>query len=274
MKRNESVDSIAGIMILYMVFTHVCQHYHWEHATLYIVMEHLLYFFMPWFFFKAGMFFKIGNNNDVFIRSTKRLLKPFILYSLIGHLCYCFLIYMKGELTISEFIPYKSLLLTGSVPGNLPLWFLLTLFGCRVIFNFILSKNIPVVVVALASLIVAFFLHVIGFNYPYYIANIMTGLFFMSLGYIQARQNANTPPILALGIIIYVLSLFYPSFVGMRSNHLYYGFYLLWIFYSVSGIITMNLIGGYLFGKNTFLRNVGRYSMEIYCLHWIILIFL
>ena len=99
-----------------------------------------------------------------------------------------------ASLTISEFIPYKSLLLTGSVPGNLPLWFLLTLFGCRVIFNFILSKNIPVVVVALASLIVAFFLHVIGFKYPYYIANIMTGLCCMSLGYIQARQNANTPP--------------------------------------------------------------------------------
>lgn len=251
MKRNESIDSIAGIMILYMVFTHVCQHYHWEHTTIYIVMEHFLFFFMPWFFFKAGMFFKTGSTNDVLIKSTKRLLKPFVLYSLVGHLCYCFLIYMKGELVISEFIPYKSLLLTGSVTGNLPLWFLLTLFGCRVMFNFILRKNVPAVVVAIVSLAVACLLHVIGFNYPYYIANIMTGLFFMSLGYILARRNAFTPPILVLCIVIYVLSLFYPSFVGMRSNHLYYGFYLLWICYSVCGIITMNFIGGYLLRKKS-----------------------
>ena len=82
------------------------------------------------------------------------------------------------------------------------------------------------------------------------------------------------PPILVLCIVIYVLSLFYPSFVGMRSNHLYYGFYLLWICYSVCGIITMNFIGGYLLRKNRFTRTVGKYSMEIYCLHWIVLIFL
>lgn len=64
MKRNESIDSAAGIMIFYMVFTHVCQHYHLDNSHFYMIMEHLLYFFMPWFFLKAGMFFKIGDNKE------------------------------------------------------------------------------------------------------------------------------------------------------------------------------------------------------------------
>ena len=88
MNRNESIDTAAGIMILYMIFTHVCQHYHLENSTVYITCEHLLYFFMPWFFFKAGMFFKIGENKEVINKGIRRLLKPFILYSLLGHISY------------------------------------------------------------------------------------------------------------------------------------------------------------------------------------------
>lgn len=274
MKRNESVDSVAGIMILYMVFTHVCQHYHWEHTTTYLVMEHFLYFFMPWFYFKAGMFFKVGNNKDVIEKSAKRLIKPFLIYSLVGHVCYCFLSYMKGNLSLSVLVPYRYLLLTGSIPGNLPLWFLLSLFGCRVIFNFAMSRKIPAVLVASTSLVVVCLLHAIGFNHPYYVANVITGLLFMSLGYIITKHNAITPPILAVCIIIYIASLFYPSFVGMRSNHLYYGVYLLWILYSLAGIIVVNKIVNKAEQLFSCIKPIGQYSMQIYCIHWIPLMFL
>ena len=60
----------------------------------------------------------------------------------------------------------------------------------------------------------------------------------------------------------------------MRSNHLYYGVYILWILYSVCGIVLMNFVG-YKFLNNTKLLSfLGKYSMEIYCLHWIPLLFL
>lgn len=274
MKRDERIDSVAGIMISYMVFTHVCQHYHLELSSFYIVGENLLYFFMPWFFFKAGMFFKVGNNKDVIIKSSKRLLKPFLIYSLAGHICCCFLSYVHGNLTLSTLIPYRSLLLTGSIPGNLPLWFLLSLFGCRVIFNFAMSRKLSAIAVASFSLVGACLLHVIGFNHPYYVTNIMTGLFFLSLGYIITKRSVITPPILAICIVIYILSLIYPSFVGMRSNHLYYGVYLLWILYSCAGIIVINKIANKAEKLFSCFKAIGKYSMQIYCIHWIPLMFL
>ena len=74
--------------------------------------------------------------------------------------------------------------------------------------------------------------------------------------------------------MIYLLSMIYPSFVGMRSNHLYYGSYILWIVYSLCGIISINMLG-YRFIKaiNVF-SVIGRYSMQIYCMHWVVLIFI
>lgn len=193
MKRNESIDSAAGIMIIYMVFTHVCQHYHLDNSHFYMIMEHLLYFFMPWFFFKAGMFFKIGDNKEVVIKSTERLLKPFIIYSLLGHVCYCVVSFLKDGFHLSTLIPYRSLLMTGSIPGNLPLWFLLSLFACRVLLNMGRILGFSLYLIATIGLLVPLSLHVVGYVYPYYLANMMSGLFFMSMGAI-IRDRKFTPP--------------------------------------------------------------------------------
>ena len=193
MERNNAIDSVAGIMITYMVFTHVCQHFGYEHSAIYMALEHILYFFMPWFFFKAGMFFKI-EDNVIMKKSCKRLIRPFVLYSLIGHICYSSVCYLQGNLHLSTLIPYYSLLVQGSIPGNLPLWFLLTLFLCRIIFNFLVKKKVSVYWIALASLLLAFGLHLIDFKQPFYLANTMTGVFFMSVGYICTRQVKITPP--------------------------------------------------------------------------------
>lgn len=274
MERNKVIDSVAGIMITYMVFTHICQHFGYEQSAIYMTLEHIFYFFMPWFFFKAGMFFKIGDYKIILQKSFNRLIRPFILYSLIGHICYCGICYLQGDLHLSTLVPYDSLLFQGSIPGNLPLWFLLTLFLCRIIFNFLTKKDVSVYWIAFFSLLLAFGLHLIDFKHPFYIANTMTGLFFMSVGYICANQKEITPPFLIICLLLYVVSLLFPNFVGMRSNHLYYGVYMLWIIYSVCGIILMNFIGYKFLNNVKVLSFLGAYSMEIYCLHWIVLLFL
>lgn len=194
MERNKAIDSVAGIMITYMVFSHICQHFSYENSDVYMTLEHIFYFFMPWFFFKAGMFFKMGDYKIILQKSFNRLIRPFILYSLIGHICYCGICYLQGNLHLSTLIPYYSLLMQGSIPGNLPLWFLLTLFLCRIIFNFLVKKKVSVYWIALASLLLAFGLHLIDFKQPFYLANTMTGVFFMSVGYICTRQVKITPP--------------------------------------------------------------------------------
>ena len=194
MERDKAIDSVAGIMITYMVFTHVCQHFGYEHSVIYMTLEHIFYFFMPWFFFKAGMFFKVEDNKVILNKSYNRLIRPFILFSLIGHICFCIVCYLQGNLHMSTLVPYYSLLMQGSIPGNLPLWFLLTLFLCRIIFIFFAKNDITVYWIALASLLLAFGLHLIDFKQPFYIANTVTGVFFMSFGYIYIRQMKITPP--------------------------------------------------------------------------------
>lgn len=271
--RNLSIDTVAGIMILYMVYTHVCQHFNLQQSNCYLILERFLYFFMPWFFFKAGMFY--NSREGFMLKSIDRLIKPFLIYSLIGHLCYVFICAWKGTVNIQEIFPIYSLLMFGAIPGNLPLWFLLTLFICRIIFDKLMRCHVNPLLIAFVAIMGAFGLHIIGFSRPYYVVNSMTGMFFMSIGYCVSKKYRITPPFLLLCVIVYALSIIFPSFVGMRSNRLYYGYYLLWIIYSVCGIVCINKVVEYCPSLNKLRLYVfGRYSMEIYCTHWIILLFL
>lgn len=72
--RNESIDSVAGLMIIYMVFTHVMQGFGQTHVECYKILERFLYFFMPWFFFKAGMFFRITDNRTFVKKKRKEII--------------------------------------------------------------------------------------------------------------------------------------------------------------------------------------------------------
>lgn len=208
------------------------------------------------------------------MKSAKRLIKPFIIYSLIGHVCFCVLNIVKGNISLGVFFPIKELLLVGSISGNLPLWFLLSLFGCRLIFNYALNKNVPVPLVAIVSLAFASLLHFTGYEYPLYVANISTGLFFMSLGYLITMRLTITPPLLAICLILWILAQLFPSFVSMRNNELTCGYYLLWMVYSLAAIISINAICQKFRRIFSCFEIVGRYSMEIYCIHWIPLMFL
>lgn len=54
-KRDNSLDAACGLMIIYMIYGHICL---WSGVTQVEIFPRLLFFFMPWFFFKSGMFFK------------------------------------------------------------------------------------------------------------------------------------------------------------------------------------------------------------------------
>ena len=215
--RDNTIDSVAGVMIIYMVFTHVCQHFGLAQSTLYLLLERGLYFFMPWFFFKAGMFFSLKDDKEVIRASAFRLLKPFVIYSLLGYVVYVIVCAIKGNLALSALFPIKQLVLEGSITGNLPLWFLLTLFICRILLNLVGKTKCRVLALCLLSLVAAFLMHLANFEHPYYLANTMTGLTFMCLGYIVKK---NYPPSnrFRLNRII-CRHLFVPVFCGDAVKH-------------------------------------------------------
>lgn len=108
-----------------------------------LFMDILVEFFMPWFFFKAGMFFKQRTLTEEIHKSFKRLLVPYIYFTVLGTCILWIKQFIYHEFTFRSILsPVTSILKAGSVPGNLALWFLLSLFCVRIIFNFINSKII------------------------------------------------------------------------------------------------------------------------------------
>lgn len=77
MEKNRIVylDFIAGLLILYMIFpVHVLSQTGLER---YNYLSSVFFFFMAWFFYKAGMFFKPTDCKTVLKKTFKRLIVPF-----------------------------------------------------------------------------------------------------------------------------------------------------------------------------------------------------
>lgn len=267
--RDNSIDVVAGLLIVHVILGHIFQ---WAHMnSFYAPVNRALIFFMPWFFFKSGMYFKDKPINQVLL-NTKRLLLPFAVFSLIGQFFWSIMMYVDGDREISHYLlsPFKTLFAEGAINGNLPLWFLLTLCVVQCVYSLVQSKRGLVLVV---SLLVAYLLNEIGYSKPYLLANCCSGLFFYSAGHILKEYQYKTPIALLSMIIVIAILLIYPSMVDMRSNQLLCGNYLIWCLYSLAAITTINYLSRHL--KFELITKpisfIGRNSMIFYVLHWIIM---
>lgn len=61
-QRNTAIDMAAGLLIIVMMMGHVMQGAG-VYGTQYYEPLNWFFFFMPWFFFKAGMFHKPQSVN-------------------------------------------------------------------------------------------------------------------------------------------------------------------------------------------------------------------
>lgn len=69
-KRDESLDAVCGLMIVYMIYGHICL---WSGIQQIEWIPRLLYFFMPWFFFKSGLFFKPRSLKEELVGGGKEI---------------------------------------------------------------------------------------------------------------------------------------------------------------------------------------------------------
>ena len=65
-----SVDAVCGLMIIYMIYGHICA---WSGVQQIELFPCLLFYFMPWFFFKSGMFFREKSFKKEFVNGVKNL---------------------------------------------------------------------------------------------------------------------------------------------------------------------------------------------------------
>ena len=144
-KRDSSLDAICGLFIMYMIMGHASQWADIENDDFIVVSKYIMFMFMAWFFYKSGMFHKQMEFDEVIKRNVKKLLYPFVCYTIIGELIFWFYLYNNGILTIRELTiqPIIELCFNGSLSGNLPLWFLVSLFMVKMVVSYSEQKHIP-----------------------------------------------------------------------------------------------------------------------------------
>lgn len=85
MTREKWADTLTGICILYMIAMHVSIEKSIglpPYVPLYIGPG--MFFFMGWFFYKSGMYFKPKPTLELCKKDSRRLLLPYVVFGMFG----------------------------------------------------------------------------------------------------------------------------------------------------------------------------------------------
>lgn len=174
--RQDHIDCAHGLMIMHVMLFHLCDSSIYGTPYFYPIL-HTLSFFMAWFFFKSGMFYKDRKIKDVIVSGLRKLVVPALLFSAIGFIYY--LISVHPETSLSNEIGY--IYVFGSVHGATPMWFLFSLFAVLVLFTLLRKCKIQPIIIVIIAIALYFSNKAIGFR-PYWAYNIPLGLVFFALG--------------------------------------------------------------------------------------------
>ena len=272
-KRLSYIDTGSGILICWMIVYHIFQWAHLQHCNVYDHLMNWLCFFMPWFFFKSGM---LSNNfNDIRKDTKKGLHKfviPFFIYSFVGQAVSSIILINDASWSVRTlFAPFKTFLLQGSFPGNLPLWFLPVIFCSKLLCSVVKNDKLMIVIgVVLGG-------GYCGLNIDNlcYIITPFLGACFYSVGHILKESQFKKEFVVISCIIFAIIVLAKPSYVDFRTISVIKGSYLLWIISSVAGCVCFNNIVRFLDRNlhSVFIpfRYIGENATLFFSTHWIIL---
>ena len=274
-ERYSHIDAIAGLLIINMILGHCIQKTGMKEMDLYHYMN-VLSFFMPWFFFKSGMFSKVKSVRDTAINGLYKFMRPYLIWNIAGLIPFFLLKVANHDYVWYHYIlqPFKGILLDGQYSGNSPLWFLLNLWIIQIVYSFVNQRNIPKYLLLTFSFLGGYLCFVFEINTPSYIASVSTGLFFYCMGDLL-RQIQYSKIAFILSSIVYISFLFSEiSFVDINTNTLQSGNYFLWPIFALSGIVCINNL--FMYGieyiqKIKIFNHIGENSMSYYVSHWIII---
>lgn len=140
MKRFDYLDIAKGIGILLVV---------WAHIMLVGASHRLIYaFHMPLFFFISGMLFnkhKYASFGQFLTQRAKRLLVPYVLYSIITWCVWAAFRYLRHDEVDSYFKPLlQTIIAQGSgefIVHNSALWFVPCLYAVEIMYFFFSKAN-------------------------------------------------------------------------------------------------------------------------------------
>lgn len=170
--RLNYLDAIAGLLIVRMILGHMFQFCQLTDTEVYWWMNTVFSFFMPWFFFKSGIFthsslLRCYNLGSYLKGRAKKILVPYIIFSIISIVVYFIILLIQGSMNETNFIsPLKFVVLYGSVGSNLPMWFMLTLFLVYVINYYFVKYKVNLKIATGICVALAAILNFVEFKYP------------------------------------------------------------------------------------------------------------
>ncbi len=271
------IDVVAGLMIAWMILGHCTFLSHYQ-----LSFHKYLGFFMPWFFYKSGIFFSVKDQTIILKRDASKLLRYFCVYSLIGWIVWCICGLVDGSLTLNSIVirTVSKIFRRGFIVGNSALWFLVSLFIVRQLSNWILKKKTPPTIVSVTCFALAFALYAVGwYRHSYWFGNLFSGTCFFMLGYWIKDREGNRL-LFSLSSLTYCMVLIASTagwidefpYLYMHANKMVSGNYLLFYPTALAGIIMTNNIFRILCEHVKFrvLSYIGVNSMYFYVIHWIL----
>ena len=276
-KRNHAFDLLCGLCILRMVMLHVICQTQLRQTPWWRETMAWTFFFMSFFFFKAGYFNKgITGKTLPYLRDRiRRLFVPYLSWGIIGGImAFCWLcLYPEGPGKAFAAIGKFRWLVGGLTFGNSPLWFLLSFFTTYVLMHFIERIRYLHWVVLLFPAI-GYWLFLNGNPLWFYLSNVFCGTFFFYMGKVwhHILDRLTKRWALAISIMLcigFVLANIYlHGEYEMKTN--------LWIgpFWQVLLIMPLSLLGisGVLLSLPTprvpFVNYIGEHSMVYFVMHY------
>ncbi|WP_350628482.1 acyltransferase [Pseudoalteromonas sp. CAL260-MNA-CIBAN-0059] len=267
-----SFDIISGILILWMIVYHSFQWAELEGSMIFHRLLNLFYFFMAWFYFKAGFLF--NNEKPIkenLVSGVTRLIIPMFFWFIIGYLLFIpYLVVIEGAPIWKLFIwPAYSIISSGDTIGNSPLWFLLSLFIVRILLFFISRLSFfSILNIFLLSVLVGWLGSYYSLQLPLGLISTPIGLAFSLSGFLVGRKikiESKSKLSIVSVLLVTLLSFFYGSYVDIHTNSLWFGDYFLYI---LSSIVLITFLIPSLFFEVRSISWIGENSMIFLVSHW------
>ena len=291
--RDLSLDAVSGMFILFMMYCHLMFWSQLFTLSFHAFLLHALTCYMAWFFFKGGMFARAEAGLRVTVRrSFSRLIVPFLVFSVIGLLAYWLDLRTAGPVSARWFAARigRFFLHRGSFYGNLPLWFLLTLFLVRLLYCGLVrlrhADSMAALIVLLLYLLryrgVAGLIDANRPVYPFTFYNVLVGLVFYWLGFRLSRvADRRHMKLASLAIVALCLPWRQIAF-DFRSCRADGDFLLTLLYMLTSCIVALGaarrlfrplppMVEPMAVPLRRVLVHFGLHSVDYLCTHWIII---
>lgn len=274
--RDTTSDIISGFCILYMIYGHISFMTNLLGNFLLEWPGYILFCYMPWFFFKSGMYYKGAVPIQTIRKGVRRLLIPYLVFTLLGCGVIALFSLLKGDFNFTIMIKNTILhiLQQESADGNNALWFLMVLFIVNVVLSLSNARKINYVI-WLSSIVMASLTPLFDCN-PWRWMNVLPAMVFVFSGFILNKNHWMQHRVTFwLAIVCFLtIRIFSPSYVEFYPNVLYRGNYTLWILSALSMIVILYR-GVEYFKDSIYLKPfaiIGRNTMTLYVCHWPLLL--